>query len=87
MTNNSTTIDGWDFLFSGNWVEPKNWKGTIRLKNAWQLQCLEKIEIGTLKIFTLGIIYTDLVIPIDENESQNILTFYFQGNMTEFELG
>lgn len=52
LTNNSTPIDGYNYLNPGRWVEPKDWKESILYPTTVNptYRCLEKIEIRKLKV-------------------------------------
>ena len=43
LTNESSPLDGWTFIDSGKWTEPKDWKEGF--SNYPNLRCLEKVEI------------------------------------------
>ena len=43
LTNESSPLDGWTFIDSGKWAEPKDWKEGF--SEYPKLQCLEKVEI------------------------------------------
>ena len=51
LTNNSIPIDGYNYMNSGRWAEPKAWKEKILDSSINPTyRCLEKIEIRKLEI-------------------------------------